>query len=485
MTISGDSATAPILVTGATGYVGGRLWRRLRERGRSVRCLARDPRRLDDHLGPGFEAVGGDVLDPDSLVAALDGVRCAYYLIHSMGSDAGFEEQDRVAAGNFADAARAAGVERIVYLGGLGDEREALSPHLRSRHEVGRILRESGVPTIELRASIVLGSGSLSFEMIRALVERLPAMVTPKWVAVEAQPIAIDDLLDYLVEALDLPAASGIFEIGGADRASYGDLMREYAAQRGLRRLMVPVPVLTPRLSSLWLGLVTPLYARIGRKLIRSIENPTVVLDDGADRVFTVRPRSMSAAIAAALRQEEREFAQTCWFDAVSSAGPRSNRAGVRYRNRLLDARSIRVDVPPERAIEPLRRIGGETGFYAHDFLWKLRGGLDLLFGGVGARRGRRDPEELHVGDAVDFWRVERCEPDRLLLRAEMKLPGRAWLEFKVEPDGPGSIIRQTAVYDPEGLFGLLYWYALFPIHGVVFRDMLRGIARAASVRGR
>jgi uncharacterized protein YbjT (DUF2867 family) len=470
-----------LLVTGATGYVGGRLWPRLEEQGLAVRLLARNPGRLTDRVGPGTEVVAGDVLEPTTLPAALAGVETAYYLVHSMGSRQGFEELDRAGARNFGEAAREAGVRRIVYLGGLARDDEELSPHLRSRHEVGQILRESGVPTIELRSSIVLGSGSLSFEMIRALVERLPAMITPKWVGVQAQPIAIDDLLQYLIESHGLAPESRVFEIGGADRASYGDLMREYAHQRGLRRVMVPVPVLTPRLSSLWLGLVTPLYARVGKKLIESIEHPTVVHDDAAQRAFSVRPRGMADAIARAMRNEEHEFAETSWFDAYSSAGPQGGRGGVRYRNRLLDARSIEVDVPAARAFAPIRRIGGANGWYAHDFLWKLRGWLDLLVGGVGLRRGRRDQETLHVGDAVDFWRVERYEPDRLLrLRAEMKVPGRAWLEFEVEPRDGGAVIRQTAIYDPEGLFGLVYWYSLYPVHGPVFNGMLRGIARRA-----
>jgi uncharacterized protein YbjT (DUF2867 family) len=486
MSSSTNNEIPLVLVTGATGYVGGRLWRRLEKLGHRVRCLVRDPDRLKGRVGPATEVVGGDVLDPESLAAALQGVSSAYYLVHSMGSDESFEEQDRAAALNFATAAEAAQVKRIIYLGGLARETEDLSPHLRSRHEVGRIFRQSGVPTIELRASIVLGSGSLSFEMIRSLVERLPAMITPKWVAVQAQPISIEDLLEYLIESLDLSPESRVYEIGGSERASYGDLMREYARQRGLKRVMVPVPFLTPRLSSLWLGLVTPLYARVGKKLIESIEHPTVVHDNSALEEFTVRPRGLKDAIATALRNEEQEFAETIWFDAFSSSGPQPNRGGIRYRNRLLDARSIEVDLPPSAAFAPIRRIGGDHGWYAHQFLWKMRGWLDLLAGGVGTRRGRRDPETLNVGDAVDFWRVERIEPDKLLLlRAEMKVPGRAWLEFKVEPRGSGSVIRQTAVYDPEGLFGLLYWYALFPVHGPVFNGMLRGIAlRARSVRG-
>jgi len=481
-----SSTTLPlILVTGATGYVGGRLRRRLERLGHRVRCMARNPDRLKGRVAGGTELVGGDVLDAETLGAVLDGVHTAYYMIHSMGARRGFEELDRKAATNFGTAARAAGVRRIIYLGGLASEDTELSPHLRSRHEVGRILRESGVPTIELRASIVLGSGSLSFEMIRSLVERLPVMLTPHWVSVKAQPIAVNDLLEYLVESLDLPAETRVFEVGGADQASYGDLMREYARQVGLRRRMLPVPVLTPWLSSLWLGLVTPLYAQVGRKLIDSIMIPTVVEDRSADGVFRVRPRGMPEAIATALRQEEQEFTETSWFDAYSSADHHETKAGIQYRNRMLDSRSLATELPPEKVFGPIRRIGGEAGWYAHDWLWIIRGALDLLVGGVGVRRGRRDPESLHVGDAVDFWRVEKYENNRLLrLRAEMKLPGRAWLEFEVEPTAEGSTVRQTAMFDPSGLFGLLYWYALYPVHGPVFEGMLEGIVRLAREEG-
>ncbi|MBE0566490.1 MAG: NAD(P)H-binding protein, partial [Krumholzibacteria bacterium] len=336
MTTTAGPADGRILVTGATGYVGGRLRRRLEETGARVRCLARDPQRLAGRTAPGTEVVAGDVLDAASLGPALAGVDTAYYLVHSMGAARGFEDRDRAGALNFARAAATAGVRRIVYLGGLGDDTAELSPHLRSRIEVGRLLRDSGVPTVELRASIVLGSGSLSFEMIRSLTERLPVMVTPSWVRVQAQPIAVADLLDYLIAAAGVPlAASRVYEIGGADRVSYGDLMREYARQRGLRRLMVPVPMLTPWLSSLWLGLVTPLYARIGRKLIQSIQHPTVVRDPAALRDFPIRPVGMAEAIARALAAESAG-PETRWCDAVSSAGAERSRAGVRYRGRLL-----------------------------------------------------------------------------------------------------------------------------------------------------
>ncbi|MBA3613799.1 MAG: SDR family oxidoreductase [Nitrospirales bacterium] len=472
-----------ILLTGATGYVGGRLLGRLEQEGRQVRCLVRRPEHLISRVGSGVEVVAGDVLDQDSLTRGMHNVEAAYYLVHSMGASGSFEEADRRAARNFGEAARAAGLTRLIYLGGLGDDRESLSPHLRSRHEVGEVLRNSGVPVMELRASIVLGSGSLSFEMIRALVERLPVMLTPSWVRVPAQPIGIDDVLAYLYAALDVPLPeSRIVEIGGDDVVSYGDLMQEYARQRGLRRLMIPVPLLTPRLSSLWLGLVTPLYARVGRKLIQSIKYPTVVRDDAARRLFAIEPISVRDAIARALRHEERELAASRWSDAQSAAGDVRQYGGVRFGNRLLDVRTIHVPVPPAVAFRPIQRIGGRTGWYFANWLWSLRGWLDLLAGGVGLRRGRRDPEGLRVGDVVDWWRVEAIEPGtRLRLFAEMKLPGRAWLEFLVEHDGAGSTITQTASFDPIGLGGLMYWYVVWPLHELVFRGMIRGIAREAQ----
>ena len=427
------------------------------------------------------EVVQGDVLDRESLSAALAGVESAYYFIHSMGSADNFEKTDRRAAQNFAAAARNAGVKRIIYLGGLADEKEQLSPHLRSRHEVGQILRSTGVQVIEFRASIVVGSGSLSFEMIRALVEKLPIMITPRWVAVPAQPIAIEDLLNYLVAALDLTSSeSRIYEIGGSDQVSYGELMREYARQRGLRRLLIRVPVLTPRLSSLWLGLVTPLYARIGRKLIDSIRHPTLVRDPSALADFEVRPVGYRDAIAAALRHEDREFAETRWSDALSSSGASRSWAGVRFGNRLIDSRVESSHVSLEHAFVPIRRIGGDRGWYYADGLWKLRGLLDLIVGGVGLRRGRRDPDQVRVGDTIDCWRVEGYEPNRRLrLLAEMRLPGRAWLEFEVDPTTSGSQIRQTAIFDPVGLAGLAYWYLVYPLHQIVFAGMLHGIVKA------
>lgn len=473
-----------LLLTGATGYVGGRLRKELESRGTRLRCLVRRPASLSGRVGPFTEVVGGDVLTSETLEPAMEGVGTAFYLVHSMGADGDFEETDRVGACNFAAAARRFGLRRIIYLGGLGDPDPGLSPHLRSRQEVGRILRSTGVPVLELRASIVLGSGSLSFEMIRALVERLPVMVTPRWVDVPAQPIGIDDLIQYLVEAIDIPlAGSRMVEIGGPEELSYGALMREYARQRGLRRFLLRVPVLTPYMSSLWLGLVTPLYARVGRKLIESIRHPTVVRDPSGARLFSVQPMSVTEAIARALREDDAKTTATRWCDALSSAGEPRSWAGIRFKNRFVDTRTVYVPVTPQRAFEPIQRIGGRNGWYAFHRLWTLRGFLDLLVGGVGVRRGRAHPEHLLVGDALDFWRVEAFEPGRrLLLCAEMKLPGRAWLEFTVEPSGAGSTVHQTAIFDPAGLGGLAYWYLIYPLHALVFRGMLAGIAGRAAL---
>ena len=470
-----------ILLTGATGYVGGRLRPRLEERGMRVRCLTRRPQSLEGEVARSTEVVRGDLLDRASLDAALHGVDTAYYFVHSMGNQSDFEEEDRTAARNFADAAKAAGVRRIIYLGGLGESDQHLSKHLRSRQETGKVLRTSGAQVIEFRASIIIGSGSLSFELIRALVERLPVMICPKWVRVLAQPIAIEDVLAYLLQSLEIPdGPSQVFEIGGPDQVSYGDIMQEYARQRGLKRLMISVPVLTPHLSSLWLGLITPVYARTGRKLVESLRNPTLVRDKTADTVFTVQPRGLSEAIERALANEDQEIAETRWSDALSAGGPVPSWGGVTFGSRIVDSRTAPVDRPPQQAFGPIQRIGGQVGWYYGDWLWKLRGFLDLLVGGVGVRRGRHHPVDVRVGDTLDFWRVEQFEPNHLLrLRAEMKLPGRAWLEFEVTPAEGGSVIRQTAEFDPVGLFGLLYWYGLYPVHELVFRGMLRGIVKA------
>jgi uncharacterized protein YbjT (DUF2867 family) len=470
-----------ILLTGATGYIGGRLLRLLEERGERVRCLARRPEALEGRVAPATEVVRGDLQDPDSLSGALAGVTTAYYLVHMLGAQGDFEALERETAQHFAEAARKTGVQRVIYLGGLSQAPET-SSHMRSRHAVGDILRDAGLQVIEFQASVIIGSGSLSFELVRALVQRLPIMITPRWVSVKAQPLAIADVLAYLLAALDLDVGENrTYEIGGPDQMSYLDLMRAYGRIRGLRRHVLRVPVLTPWLSSLWLDLVTPLYARVGRRLIDSITAPSVVKDPRALQDFDIRPMGVDAAIRQALANEDREMAETHWADALSTVGTRRY-GGVRYGNRLVDSRSVTSTASPKQAFAAVRRIGGGTGWYYGRWLWELRGLLDRAVGGVGMRRGRRDPEHLRAGDVVDFWRVEAFEEGcRLRLAAEMRLPGRAWLEFEVKPDAKGSRVYQTAIFDPLGWLGLAYWYALYPAHVFVFRGMLRNLVRQAE----
>lgn len=472
-----------ILLTGATGYVGGRLLKALEKERISLTCLARHPQMLKAKVKETTKVITGDLLDINSLRIALKDIDVAYYLVHSMGNEKDFQEQDRLAAQNFAEVAQEMGVKRIIYLGGLGNKASGLSAHLLSRQEVGEILSSYKVPVIELRASIVIGSGSLSFEMIRTITEHLPIMIAPRWVSTLAQPIAIEDLIDYLKEAMTLQInSSRVYQIGGKSRASYGDIMLEYAKQRKLERYIIPVPFLTPYLSSLWLGLVTPLYARVGRKLIQSLPNETIVEESSALKDFSVKPKSIKEAITRALINEDCEYAQTRWSDAISSAGEKKSWGGVKFGSRIVDSRVIYINRPKEDAFRPIRKIGGKSGWYYANFLWRIRGFIDLLVGGVGLRRGRRDPENPTVGETIDFWRVEAFEPNHLLrLVAEMKLPGKAWLEFEVKEEKNISCIRQTAIFDPVGLLGLLYWYLLFPLHQFIFAGMLRNIAAAAQ----
>jgi len=447
-----------VLLTGATGYIGGRLLRKLEADGRRVRCLVRNPAALRAGA-PTTEVVQGDCLDEASLAPAFDGVSSAYYLVHSMASASDFADADRRAATHFGRAAAAAGVSRIVYLGGLADDSGALSTHLQSRAETGDLLRASGVPVIEFRASIVIGDGSLSFAMIQALVERLPIMICPRWVETRTQPIAIDDVVAYLSAALDLAShRSRVLEIGGPDVVSYGDMMREYAAMRGLRRWLLPVPLLTPHLSGLWLALVTPSQARVGRSLVEGLRNSTVVRTPDARETFAITPTPLRTALQHAIDD------------------------GRASRMRI-DTRCTVVAASPEGAFAPIRRIGGASGWYFLNLLWRIRGWMDGWLGGVGMRRGRTDPDVCGVGDVIDGWTVEAFEANRhLRLASDWKLPGRGWLEFHVTPagDGRSSQIRQTATFDPRGLSGRAYWYALVPVHTVLFRGLLRAIAARA-----
>lgn len=472
-----------ILVTGATGYIGGRLVPCLVEAGHSVRCLARNAQRLQGRFAAA-EIVEGDVTDPPSLDRALAGVDVAYYLIHSMGGARDFGAADRDAARAFGDCARRAGVNRIIYLGGLGDDEAQLSKHLRSRHEVGTLLRESGVPTTEFRAAIIIGSGSVSFEMMRYLTERLPVMIAPKWSLSNCQPIAIRDVLAYLVAALDrTDAQSRVYEIGGSDVLSYRDMMYEYARIRNLKRKIFVVPFFTPKLSSYWVHLVTPISAGIAQPLILGLHNEVVVRDPAARRDFPeIVPAGFETAVQRALDRYRTVGPETTWFDAFDVRRLPREFAGVR-EGVLIDRRERETAAAPAAVASVFASLGGKRGWLYGDALWRLRGMMDLAVGGVGLRRGRRSPTELRLGDAVDFWRVDAYEPGRLLrLRAEMKLPGKAWLQFEVEPEGNGvARFTQTAFFEPRGLFGYLYWYGVAAFHGLIFGNMATRIVRLAE----
>ena len=467
-----------ILVSGATGYVGGRLLSELERKGYRVRCLVRRPEFIAHRVKPSTDIVQGDVLDTAALDHAMAGVHTAYFLVHSLAARGSFEEQDRIAATNFARAAEHTGVKRMVYLGGLGSGKK-LSPHLASRQEVGAILRQSYIPTVEFRASVILGSGSLSFELVRALVERLPIMITPRWVRTRTQPIAIEDVIAYLIAALDLPITeSAVFEIGCADITSYEGIMREYARQRGLKRLIIPVPWLSPWLSSFWLALVTPLYYQVGRWLIEGVKNETIVQDHSALKAFSIRPRGVKEAIQRALANEDQEFAETRWTDAAPVY--QSRLGGARFGSRFVYSREIAVPYPPAACFRRIQCVGGETGWYSFNWLWSLRGLLDKMVGGVGSKRGRRDPRCVLPGDTIDFWRVEVVEQDRMMrLFSELKVPGRAWLQFEVKGNSSHSTIRLTSIFDPLGISGIFYWYMFYPIHVLVFSGMLKGIFKA------
>jgi len=474
-----------IFLTGATGYIGGRLAPRLIEAGHSLRCLSRSPRKLDDEpwaRRDDVEVVQGDISDVDELADMMRGCDAAYYLVHSMVSAGGeYAEKDRRLARNFAKAAEKAGVKRMIYLGGLGEMGEDLSAHLRSRREVEEILAESAVPLTSFRAAMIIGSGSASFEILRYLVERLPVMLTPRWVRTECQPIAVRNVLHYLVACLDVPETAGReLDIGGPDVVTYRELMRLMQEERELpRRLVIPVPVLTPRLSSLWIHLITPLSSRIARPLAEGLKNRVVVQNHDAERLMPQRLLTCREAIAAALGKIAAANIETSWSDA----GPIPTDPDWAGGKVFVDARSREVGASAEAVFPAACRIGGGRGYHSADFLWTLRGLMDRLVGGPGLRRGRRNPEHIAYGDAIDFWRVTGIEEGRLLeLRAEMKVPGVATLTFEMEPRGESRcLLTQTARFKPKGLLGLGYWYAVLPLHGIVFHAMLAGIANEAE----
>ncbi|WP_238431449.1 SDR family oxidoreductase [Streptomyces cavernae] len=483
------------LVTGATGYIGGRLVPELLQAGHRVRCLARTPRKLRDHPWAGdVDVVRGDVTDAGSLTAAMRGIDVAYYLVHALGTGRDFEETDRRAARIFAERARAAGVRRIVYLGGLtpaGVPETGLSPHLRSRAEVGRILLASPVPATVLRAAVIIGSGSASFEILRYLTERLPVMVTPSWVRTRIQPIAVRDVLRALVGSARMPeGVNRAFDIGGPDILTYREMMLRYGAVAGLpHRVILPVPVLTPRLSSLWIGLVTPVPNAIARPLTESLRHEVVCRERDITRYVPDPPGGpvrFDEAVALALRRVREARVVTRWSSAAVPGAPSEPlptdpdwAGGSLYT----DSRELAVDASPGTLWRMIEGIGGDNGWYSHPRAWAVRGRLDRLVGGVGLRRGRRDAARLRIGDSLDFWRVEEIEPGHLLrLRAEMRLPGLAWLEMRAETDEDGrTCYRQRALFHPHGLLGHAYWWSVSPFHALVFGGMARNIAVAAE----
>jgi len=490
-----SSSPSTVLVTGATGYVGGRLVPCLLREGYTVRCFVRDADRLEAQpWSDDVEVAVGDALEADTVPPAMEGVDAVYYLIHSLGAgEDTFEDLDRRAATNVRRAAEEKGVQRIVYLGGMRPKGERQSKHLQSRIETGKVLRDGSVPVTEFRAAQIVGSGSLSFELVRYLTERVPLLVCPRWVQTPTQPIAIRDVLQYLVAALEQPKSAGeIIEIGGTDVFTYAEMFGIYAAVRGLTRWIVNVPFLTPRLSSHWVGFVTPIPNTIARPLIEGLDNEVVVDDPQKARSLfpDIEPISFEAAVRLALRRAESDTIPTVWNSAVSSVPDKASTTRLDMSEGLYrEERSVEVAAPPAVAFDTIEQLGGETGWLYGDALWRLRGWVDQLVGGVGFREGRRDPETLRVGDTVDFWRVEAREENRLLrLRAEMRLPGRGWLQFDVSPatdDATRSRITHTVFFEPKGLTGTLYWNLVRRLHAPLFAGQLRALADRAERRAR
>ncbi|MFN0207055.1 MAG: SDR family oxidoreductase [Planctomycetota bacterium] len=480
-----------ILVTGCTGYIGGRLVPRLLAKGYRVRCLVRDPTRLKGRPWyDSVEVVTGDVLQIESLRAAMKGIDSAYYLVHSLGEGEDYQRRDIAAATNFSSAARDAGVERIIYLGGLAKASPELSQHLHSRQQTGNALRASGTSVTEFRAGVIVGSGSASFEMIRYLTERLPVMICPRWVYTRSQPIGIREVLEYLTATLEVEESKNrIIEIGGSEVITYGEMMTIFARVRGLKRWLIPVPVLTPRLSSYWVNLVTPIPAVIARPLVEGLRNESIVNDPSARQLFPqIVPVSYQVSVERALSKLNAHNVETTWNDALmTSLGDVPPVILTTQEGMIIERRQRFVSASAEDVFNTFAGIGGHRGWFCMHWAWRLRGVVDRLVGGVGMRRGRRDPNEVRVGDAIDFWRVEAVEPSQLLrLRAEMKVPGRAWLQFQAVPQPEsGVLLIQTAYFASFGLSGWLYWYVLYPFHALIFSGLIREISKRAVALNR
>lgn len=467
-----------ILVTGATGYIGGRLSPRLLQRGHMVRVLVRDPGRLSGRTwSKDVEVVTGDLRNETAVLNALKGIDVAYFLVHSMYAGSDFSERDRTLATNFAKLAVEAGVKRIIYLGGLLPREANVSKHLKSRAEVGEILR-SYCPTTEFRAGPIIGSGSASFEMVRYLTERLPIMIAPRWIMNEVQPISIRDILSYLINALGKEALD-VVEVG-ADRQTFKQMMEIYAVERGLKRVIIPVPVLAPTLAALWVGLVTPIPNSLAVPLVQGIVNDVVADTSKASKHFPdIKPVSYQESTRLALENIEKNAVETRWSSSLGAdeTFELSDSEGL-----MKETRALFVDLPQEAVFKSFSSIGGERGWLAWEWAWELRGFLDKLVGGPGLRRGRRHPVVIYEGEALDFWRVEEVESPRLLrLRAEMKVPGRAWLQWEAVPENGGTRFVQTAIFAPKGFWGTLYWYSSYPMHGFIFSSLAKCIVNDAK----
>ena len=475
--------TNSILVTGATGYVGGRLIPKLLDSNFKVRVLVRNPERLKNKKWfNDVEIHEGDILRPKTINGLFQNIDVAYYLIHSMQGYKDFDKTDIIAADTFSKIAAKEGLKKIIYLGGLADSNMNLSKHLRSRLDTGKQLSKYGADVIEFRANVIVGSGSLSFEMIRNLTERIPVMICPQWVYTRTQPIAISNVLDYLVNSLSISIPKNqIIEIGGKDIFTYGDMIKQYASVRNLKRFLIPVPVLTPKISSYWVHWTTPLSANITRPLVEGLKNESIVKSDLSKKYFpNIKLLSYKESVRRAVFNFDNKSIETSWSDSLSSSRGNDNQvSSVNKEGLITETRFVKIKSNKNKIFKVISSIGGNKGWMYANFLWSIRGYLDLMVGGVGLRRGRRHPTDLKQGDALDFWRVEKIIPGELLrLKAEMKLPGRAWLEYEILERKNDCQLIQKAYFMPTGLFGLVYWYGLYPLHKIIFRGLINNIKK-------